>query len=181
MRTRTVTSIPSSSGEEHQYRLDPAVYVLLRRQSELREDRVDVALDRALGERQRRGDRRVVLPLRHLAEDFAFARGELIERRDAWPGAGGDETLDDLRVDDRTAARDLADGADELIEIGDSLLQEVPAPARAALEERERVLGFVVLTEDEHRGLGRSVAEPFRRPDSLVGLGRRHADVGQHD
>ena len=46
-----------------QHRGDAAVEVLLLRQPELGEDRVGVLLDRALGQHQRRGDRRVALAL----------------------------------------------------------------------------------------------------------------------
>ena len=38
-------------------------------------------LDRALGEDERLGDRRVALALGDLGEDLALARGQLVERR----------------------------------------------------------------------------------------------------
>src|SRR5580704_11503780 len=74
-------SIPASSGrlvlaEIEQDRLDPAVHVALLAQAKFREDRVGVLLDRALGDEQRRGDRRVALALRHFRQDLKFPRSQ---------------------------------------------------------------------------------------------------------
>ena len=49
-------------GQEEQHRLDAPVHVRLPGETELLEDRVDVLLDRSLGDDERRGYRGVVLP-----------------------------------------------------------------------------------------------------------------------
>ena len=64
-----------------------------------------------------RGDRRVVLPLRHLAENVALARRQLAERRLLAAGVPRHQLLDDLRVDHRAARRDGADRVDDLLDL----------------------------------------------------------------
>src|SRR6476659_8553267 len=118
-----------------QNRLHALVNVLLVGEVELREDRVDVLLDRALRQHQGVRDRGVVLALRHLAEHLPLARRQLGERRPAAARTRGDKRLHDLRVDDGAAARDLDDRAGQLLEVLHPLLQQVCAPGRALLEE----------------------------------------------
>src|SRR5438477_761856 len=69
--------LPPLLGEVQQHCLDPLVSVLLERQIELGEDRVDVFLYSPLRQDERPGDRGVVLALRHLPEDLTFARRQL--------------------------------------------------------------------------------------------------------
>src|SRR4051812_36191921 len=73
---------PCSAGlfsQEQQHRLDPAVHVDLLAEPELREQRVDVLLDRVGRQEQRLRDARVVAPLRHLLQDLALARSEAFQ------------------------------------------------------------------------------------------------------
>ena len=67
---------PVCLGQEEQRRLDALADVLAVGEAELEEDRVDVLLDRPLGQDQRVGDRRVALALGDLGEDLALASGE---------------------------------------------------------------------------------------------------------
>ena len=60
-------------GQEQQRRLHPLADVVLAGQAELHEDRVDVLLDRPLGQDERLGDRGVALALRDLGEDLVLA------------------------------------------------------------------------------------------------------------
>ena len=60
--------------QEEQSGLDPLTDVLGAGEAELGEDRVDVLLDRALGQHQRLGDGGVALALRDLAEHLELAR-----------------------------------------------------------------------------------------------------------
>src|SRR6266542_2276067 len=97
--------------EVEDHRLDALVDRRLPRQPELEEDRVDHLLDRSLGQEESVGDRRVVLPLGHLAENVALARRQLVERRIFAAGVLRYQNLDELRVDQGAALRDGADGA----------------------------------------------------------------------
>jgi len=119
-------------------------------ETELEEDRVDHLLDRAFAEVQRLRDRCVVLPLRHLAEDVALSRRQLIQRGMLAPRLLGDEGLDDLRIDDRSSLCHSPDRRDELADVVDALLEQVRAPLRPCLEKRERLGGLQVLAEHDH-------------------------------
>src|SRR5881275_2555344 len=61
-------------GQEHERGLHALAHVVRRRETELHEDRVDVLLDRALGEHERVGDRAVALAGGDLGEHPARAR-----------------------------------------------------------------------------------------------------------
>ncbi len=95
--------------------------------------------------------------------------------------AGGDKRVDDLRVDHRAACRDLGDGADELVDVGDPLLQQVGPPLGPFVEELERVAGLHVLAEDHDADAGVRGPDRLGGADALVGAGRRHPDVGHDD
>ena len=130
---------------------------------------------------ERLGDRRVVLPLGHLAQHVALARRQLVERRLLAPRVLRHQRLDDLRVDHRPAVCDGADRGDELVEILHALLQEVGATLAATLEEREHVARDRVLAEHDDADLGIGLAQPSRGLDAFVGAARRHADVRDDD
>ena len=87
------------------------------------------------------------------------------------PPSSGDrlhERLDDLRVEHRAAGRDLAHGARELVALGDAVLQEVGVARRAVGEQRDRVLGVVVLRQHDHAGARVALAQLLRRVDALL-------------
>ena len=97
------------------------------------------------------------------------------------PGVVGDrlhERLDDLRVEHRPARRDLAHGAGQLVALGDAVLQQVRVAGRAVGEERDRVVGVVVLGQHDHAGARVALAQLLRREDPLLLEARWHADVG---
>ena len=68
-------------GQVDQRGLDAPADVLLVRQPELHEDRVDVLLDGALAQEQLLGDRLVALALGHQREDLELAPRQLVQRR----------------------------------------------------------------------------------------------------
>ena len=90
---------------------------------------------------------------------------------------GCDQHLDDARVDHRTASRHLANGADQLVDVGHALFQQIGATACALLEQRERVLGLRVLAQDDDAHVGPLRPQALRGAKALVGAGRWHADV----
>ena len=83
-------------------------------------------------------------------------------------GHGVHERLDDLGIEHRTAGRDLAHGARELVALGDAVLQQVGVPGGAVGEERDRVFGIVVLRQDDHTGSGMALAQLLGRVDALA-------------
>jgi hypothetical protein len=127
--------------------------------------------------RKRLGDRGVVLPLGHLAQDVPLTRGEVVERRAVAADVFRDESLDDLRVQDRAAVRDRVDGSDELLEIAHALLEEIGTALASPFEERKCVTRSGVLTEDDHTDLRVRLAQPGRGLDPLVRASGWHADV----
>src|SRR3954462_14930651 len=140
-------------GQEQQSCLDAAADVVDLTQVELQEDRVDVLLDGALGEEQRVRDGRVALSLSDLGKDLELALAQLRERRRLVEGAGLDERINDLRVDDRFAGHDRLDRADQLLAVVDALLEHIGTAGGAVAEQSERVVRLDVLAEDDHADL----------------------------
>ena len=63
----------------------------------------------------------------------------------------------------------------------DTLLEQVGAPRGAGLEQLEHVGGLGVLAEHDDTGLRVRLAQARGDADALVGLRRRHPDVGDDD
>src|SRR5438477_147995 len=72
----------------------------------------------------------------------------------------GDESLDHLRIDDRSSVCHSPDCRDELADVVDALLEQVRAALRPCLEERKRVSGLQVLTEHDHANVRMLDAQP---------------------
>src|ERR1700730_3545434 len=117
----------SPVGQVDEDGLYPAVHVGFLAKSKLREDRVDVLLDDAQRDEQRFCDGLVVLALCHVREDIELARAQLAKWRDREPGAGRDETFDNLRVDDRSTGSDLADRVQQLGCAEEPVLEQIGA------------------------------------------------------
>ncbi len=81
-------------------------------------------LDGVLGDEQALGDRPVRAPFGDQGEDPAFAIGETLERVVA-RSAAADELVDDCGVEDRSAVTDAVDAGGELVQVGDTLLEQV--------------------------------------------------------
>ena len=134
-------------------------------------------LDRVGDRRGRRvlrgGDRLDRLALRdHLQQRLvALAQVALVAHRP-------DQRLDDLRVEDGSAGRDLAHRAGELVALGDAVLEEVRVARGTVGEQRDRVLRVVELRQDDDAGARMALAQLLRRVDALALEVRRHPDVG---
>ena len=87
----------------------------------------------------------------------------------------------DRGVDDRAAARDFPDRARQLLTVGDAFFEEVPASLGTIGEQSERVRGLEVVTQDDDADVRVRLLQLSSGPDTLVGAGRRHADVGEDD
>ena len=94
---------------------------------------------------------------------------------------GRTQGVDDGRVERVTPGRHGPDGIDQLVALGDMVLQEVAVPGRALGQERDGVLGVVVLREHDHAGPGMALAHLLGRIDPLTVERGRHPDVGHQD
>ncbi|HET6656282.1 MAG TPA: hypothetical protein VFG61_00165 [Gaiellaceae bacterium] len=138
-------------------------------------------LDGPLRQHERLGNRRVVLPLGHLAQHITLARSEVVERRVVFPRVLRDQRLHDLGIHDRAAGCDRVDCRNELVEILHPLLQKVRAALASTLQKREHEGRGRVLAQHDHTNLGARLAESGGRLDSLVRVLGRHADVRDDD
>ena len=142
----------------------------------LLEDAGDVLLDGAFRDRELIGDRQVRPPFGHQLEHFALARGEVAE----WvtTGSPADELRDDLRVERRASIGDMLDRFDEALDVGHTVLEQVAHPAAGGVgDELERVALLDVLREHEDGCIGVAPSDLERRPQPIVRIRRRHADI----
>ena len=65
--------------------------------------------------------------------------------------------------------------------MSDVLLEQVGPSGRAVLEELERVVRADVLADHDDADLGMALSQVHGGLDALVGVGRGHPDVGDHD
>ena len=120
-----------------------------------------------------RGDGLDRLALGDHAEQLLLGRAE--------PAVGGHrphQRLDDGGVERGAAGGHGPDGVDELVALGDVVLQQVAVAGGALGQQRDRVLGIVVLGEDHDAGAGVALADLLGRVDALALERRRHPDVG---
>ena len=94
---------------------------------------------------------------------------------------GAHQRVDDLGVEHRAAGGHRADGLDQLVALGHPVLQQVGVAGGALGQQRDGVLGVVVLGQDHDAGAGVALAHLLGRLDALVLEGGRHADVGDDD
>ena len=116
---------------------------------------------------------------RELGEDLSLAAREVLERRARPARPGGHELVDDLRIDDRTAAGHGVDRVDDLVDIGNSVLQQIRTAVGTVLEQRMRVRRRRVLRQHDDAHVRVVLTTMGGGPDPFIGVGRRHPDVGQ--
>ena len=85
---------------------------------------------------------------------------------------GGDERLDDLRVQHRAAGRDRLDRRHQLGAIVDALLEQIGAALRSGLQQRQRVGGLGVVAQHDHADPRVGLAQQPGHADALVGARR---------
>ena len=115
------------------------------------------------------------LALRHHGQ-----QGLVLRRQVAAGLDGPDERADDRRVQHRAAGRHLPDGLGQLVALGDAVLQQVGVAGRALGQQRDGVVGVVVLGEDHDAGARVALADLLAGVDALTLEVRGHPDVG-HD
>src|SRR5688572_869996 len=149
------------------------------RQVELPEDARDVPLQRGVADVEGTGDRGVGVSLGHPRERGALRRRQPVDRATGRPAL--EHLGDDLRVERGPAVRDLSHRVDEGRGVRDALLEEVADARGAVAEQPQRVALVDELGEHHDPGAGQLGADPQRRADAVVGVGRRHPDVGHGD
>src|SRR3954447_647777 len=112
------------SVEERDHREHPAVVVAGLGQAELRQDAVHVLLNGSLRDPEAPADAGIGAPLGHQREHLALATGELLERILDIPRRH--ELLNQTGVDDRTTTTYSPQGVEELVDIGNATLEQVP-------------------------------------------------------
>src|SRR3954453_3562301 len=150
-----------------------------RGQVQLREDARDVLLHGPLGDDERLGDAVVGTALRHMTEDLSLARAEC--RKRVLPPTAPDEACDDFGIECRAAFPDPTHAVNEALDVRDAVLEQVADALRVVGQQLERVGLLDVLREHEHAGLRLLGTDGRGRPQTLVGLRRRHPDVDQRD
>ena len=122
-------------------------------QVQLREDPLGVLLDRPFGDDQLGGDPGVGVALRHEGEHVAFARGEGGDR----VAAAAQELLHDVGVEDAAARRDGLQGGEELVDLGDAILEQVAQRAGSGRRQVVEVGDLDVLAQQQDIGYGKMV------------------------
>ena len=107
--------------EDGQY---PSVAVGCGFDSEFREEAGDVGFDRSLRQEQSSCDAGVGVALSHQGEHVAFARGQGVQRFVA--AVHADQAGDDFGVEGGTAGSDALQGVEEVVEVEDPVLEQVP-------------------------------------------------------
>ena len=121
----------------------------------------------------------------------AFERPSAI-RREHLPLAGrqdvervpraacGNELLDERGIDDRGALDDPLERVDEVLDVGDTALEQVAAPL-AAREQRSRALHLHVRGESDDGGIRKLLADRLGGFEALGRVRGRHANVDDHE
>jgi len=138
-----------------------------------------VLLHRPARDHELGGDPGVRPALGHQRQHLPFPRGERGQAA-ALP-AGPEQLADYLGVQGGPAVGHPLQRGVELGHVGHPVLEQVADAGRAALEQLRAVGRLDVLREHQHTGAGKVVPQRQRRPQALVGVGRRHPDVDHGD
>ena len=88
--------------------------------------------------------------------------------RPPWVVTGRDEGIDDGGVECGAAGGHRPHRVDQLVALGDVVLEEVAVAGRAFGHQGDRVLGVVVLRQDDHTGARTPLADLTGRVDALA-------------
>ncbi len=124
----------------------------------------------------RGGDGLDGLALGHEAEELLLVLRQIPLHRDR-----GDEGVDDGRVEGGATTGHGPHRLDELVPLGEAVLEQVPVAGGTVGQEADGVLGVVVLREDDDPCAGVTLAQLPGRLDALPLERGGHADVGDDD
>ncbi len=143
---------------------------------QLDEDRFHFGVDSLRRETPRCSDGLDRLALGHHPKELFFLR-----RQAAMRGHGTQQRIDDGGVECVPARRHGTDGIDQLVSLGDVVLQEVAVPGRSFGQQRDGIFGVVVLGEDDDASARMPLAHLLGCIDALSIESRGHPDVGDED
>ena len=125
------------------------------------------------------GDRRVALALRELGEHLPLTWRQGRQWRLGAETARPHEHLDDLGIDHRPAVDHRFDRGDQVRWLAHPLLEQVRPSRAPGVQQCQRVIGIGELAEDDDADRRMTGAERLGHLDALIGVGRRHPDIGQ--
>ena len=143
---------------------------------ETKEQALDASLDGPRRRLRRRGD----------GLD-RFALGDHLQQRivlgveAAGAAHRADECADHGGVEHRAAGGDFTNRPGQLVALGDAILEQVGVAGGALRQQRDRVVGVVVLAEDDDARAGMALADELARLDAFAMEVGWHADVADHD
>jgi PAS domain S-box-containing protein len=152
----------------------PPVVLIGLRQVEFLQNMPYVLLDGSLGDPQAAGDPGVRAAFGHQGQHLLLARtealqGVVVPRR-------GDQFLNQGRVDDRPPLDDAVERLDEVVHVGDAVLQQVTAPASGA-DQVHRLLDLDVGGKHQDGHVGKLRADHPGRLEALGRVAGWHPDV----
>jgi len=91
-----------------------------------------------------------------------------------------DQRVDHHRVQHGTARGYHVDRVDQLVQLGDPVLEEIAAPAGTPINQGEGVARVGVLGQHHHRGPRMRRSQRGGESDALIRLRRRHPHISDH-
>lgn len=131
-------------------------------------------LNSALGHPEPLGDAAVREALRHQREYISLSGGDLLQRIDRTTSS--EQLLDQDRVYGGATCHEPVQRGDELINVGDTALEQVTGPFTGG-EQVHRMLHLDVRGEDQDGDLRELSPDSATDVETLSGLTGRHADV----
>ena len=163
--------------EERDNREHAAMIIRGLRERQLAQDAADMLMDGAFADPELAGDTGVRPALGHELEDFALARREVAKGISDSPG--GDDFLNQPRVDDGTAVGDPLERLKKVAHLGDPALQQVADLAPLG-EQAHRAVDLDMRGEHEDAYVREFLADRRRGIEALGRMGGGHANI-QHD
>src|SRR5262249_48509028 len=114
---------------------------------ELAEDVLDVLLDGALGYPEGPCDCGIGASLRHEFDDVPLPRRQGRER--VWPFCSPEQVDDELGVKNDLSFADPLEGIEQLVDVGDGVLEQVADTIRRPREEADCLVHFHVAREEQ--------------------------------
>src|SRR5262249_8068289 len=145
----SIGQVPASSAsveecEDGEY---SSVRVRSRGYLKLAEDVPDVLLDGAFGDPEHVCNRGVGASLCHQLDDLALPRCHDLHR--VWPQRSTDQGDDELRIENDPSFADSRERIEQLVDVGDGVLEQVTDTARSCREELDHLLRFDVAREEQ--------------------------------
>jgi hypothetical protein len=141
----------------------------------LAEDVPDVLLDGTFGHPEPVCDRGVGASFCHQLNYLPLPRCEDFER--VRPQRSADQVDDELGIENDPSFADSLEGIEQLVDVGDGVLEQVADTGRSRLEELDYLARFDVAREEQDSHAGKAVPDLDGRVDAFLRLCRRHVNI----